>query len=207
MKKKFLISLILIGILLLVSIYISTQDNLRFKLDYEVYNYISFENGKKIVTKITSKNNIKYVEQEDLEKVLTTGTSIIYFGYSTCPWCRNIVAPLIDVTNENDFKNLYYVNVKEINTKEIMPILEEYLEEDDDGNKRLYVPDVYFIKDGKIITHHLGSVDSYKNAFLGMNKEQRQELKSIYQKGIDKLRGENEDEWKIKSSIYGNPWL
>lgn len=195
MKKKILISItILIGILIFAVIYISTQDNLRFKLNYEIYNYIPFENGKKIVTKINSKNNVKYIEQEDLERVLTTGTSIIYFGYSTCPWCRNIVAPLIEVTNENNFKNLYYVNVKEVDTKEIIPILEEYLEEDDAGNKKLYVPDVYFIKDGEIKYHHLGTIDSYKNAFLGMNKTQKQELKQIYQQGIDLMRGENKDE-------------
>ena len=66
------------------------------------------------------------------------------------------------------------------------------IEFDNDGNKRLYVPDVYFIKDGKIVYHHLGSVDSYKDAFKGMNNKQLKELKNIYQEGIDLILGKEE---------------
>lgn len=195
MKKKILItSAVVLLTLILASIYIYTQDNLKFKLNYEVYNHLPFENGKTITTNIAMDNPVKYVNQEELQKLFNKEEAVIYFGYPTCPWCRNIVPTLLEVLEENNIDTLYYVDVKEINTKSILNILEEYLETDEDGNKKLYVPDIYFIKNGKIVYHHLGTVESYKNAFLGMNKKQITELKSIYQKGIDLIKGDDEND-------------
>jgi len=191
MKKKFfLIAGIVVIILLCGGILIYTNDNYRFKLEYEVYNNIEFDNGKTIKTSIPYKNKIKYVKEEELEKILTSGTSVVYFGYPTCPWCRNIVPILIEMVQQSPIDTLYYVDVKSIETKQVLNILEEYLETDDEGNKRLYVPDVYFIKNGTIFDHHLGTVESYNNAFAGMTDEQKEELKDIYQKGIDLIIGE-----------------
>ena len=193
MKKKFFLVLIIVVLFLLVGfIYIYSKDNLKFKFEYEIYNNISYDNGKKIKAKIPFDNKIVYVKEKDLESIITSGNKVIYFGYTTCPWCRNIVSPLVEVINDNNIDKLYYVDVHSDNTKGIYDILDEYLEFDYDCNKRLYVPDVYFIKDGKIVYHHLGSVDSYKDAFKGMNDKQLNELKNIYQEGIDLILGKEE---------------
>lgn len=193
MKKKFFLSFIIIVLFLLFGfIYIYSNDNLKFKFEYELYNNISYDNGKKIKAKIPFDNNVTYVKEKDLESVLTSGDRVIYFGYTTCPWCRNIVSPLVEVINDNNLDKLYYVDVHSVNAKSVYDILDEYLEFDNDGNKRLYVPDVYFIKDGRIVYHHLGSLDSYKDAFKGMNNKQLNELKSIYQEGIDLILGKEE---------------
>ena len=193
MKKKFFLSFIIIVLFLLFGfIYIYSNDNLKFKFEYELYNNISYDNGKKIKAKIPFDNNVSYVKEKDLESVLTSGDRVIYFGYTTCPWCRNIVSPLVEVINDNNLDKLYYVDVHSVNAKSVYDILDEYLEFDNDGNKRLYVPDVYFIKDGRIVYHHLGSLDSYKDAFKGMNNKQLNELKSIYQEGIDLILGKEE---------------
>ena len=193
MKKKFFLSFIIIVLFLLFGfIYIYSNDNLKFKFEYELYNNISYDNGKKIKANIPFDNNVTYVKEKDLESVLTSGDRVIYFGYTTCPWCRNIVSPLVEVINDNNLDKLYYVDVHSVNAKSVYDILDEYLEFDNDGNKRLYVPDVYFIKDGRIVYHHLGSLDSYKDAFKGMNNKQLNELKSIYQEGIDLMLGKEE---------------
>lgn len=193
MKKKFFLSFIIIVLFLLFGfIYIYSNDNLKFKFEYELYNNISYDNGKKIKAKIPFDNNVSYVKEKDLESVLTSGDRVIYFGYTTCPWCRNIVSPLVEVINDNNLDKLYYVDVHSVNAKSVYDILDEYLEFDNDGNKRLYVPDVYFIKDGRIVYHHLGSLDSYKDAFKGMNNKQLNELKSIYQEGMDLMLGKEE---------------
>ena len=52
------------------------------------------------------------------------------------------------------FKNQ---NWKSKNTEEYQKLVEKlsnYLHTDDKNNKRIYVPDVYFVKDGKIIGHN-----------------------------------------------------
>lgn len=193
MKKKFFLVFIIISLFLIIGfVFIYSKDNLKFKFEYERYNNISYENGKKIKVKVPLDNKVVYVKEKELESLLTSGDKVIYFGYTTCPWCRNIVSPLVEVINDNNLDKLYYVDVHSVNAKGIYDILDEYLEFDNDGNKRLYVPDVYFIKDGKIVYHHLGSVDSYKDAFKGMNNKQLKELKNIYQEGIDLILGKEE---------------
>lgn len=197
MKKKIFLVLIIICFLLLTCfIYIYSKDNLRFKFEYELYNNIDYNNGKNIVSEIPTDNKIIYVKEKNLKHILTSGDAVVYFGYSTCPWCRNIVSSLLNIVNDSNIDKLYYVDVKSVDVKKALDILDKYLEQDEDGDKHLYVPDVYFIKDGKIVFHHLGVVDSYKNAFSKMNDEQKKELRNIYQKGIDLILGKEENVWK-----------
>lgn len=195
MKKKiFLIAGIITIILILSGFYIYSKDNYRFKLEYEIYNAIQFSNGKTIKTNIPFDNKVKYIDNKEIKEVLTNKTAVVYFGYPTCQWCRNIVPILMDATNNSKLDTLYYVNVDEVNIEEVKSILEPFLKSNDEGEKRLYVPDVYFIKKGKILKHHIGVVDSYKDAFSGMNNEQKKELLEIYQTGINQILGDEENE-------------
>jgi len=195
MKKKiFLVAGIITVVLLCLGIYVYSQDNYRFKLSYEIYNSIEYNNGKKIPVEIPFDNKIKYVGEKDLKDVLTTKTGVVLFGYSTCQWCRNAIPVLIETVQKSKIETIYYVDVEAVNTESIKEILNPYLREDDEQNKRLYVPDVYFIKDGEILDHHIGTVESYRNAFQKMNEEQKQELQDIYQAGIDKILGDDKNE-------------
>lgn len=191
MKKKLLyVLLVFLLICACFSIYVYFNDSTRFYLSYTIYNYFPYENGKYIKVDIPRDNGVKYLGEEEIYDVFESGTGIIYFGYPECPWCRNIVGPLI-TSNKDSGVLLYYVDVHKLTDKDkLFEILDEYLKEDDDGNKRLYVPDVYFVKDGEILSHHLGTVDSYKNPYLGMSKEQRDELITIYKREINKLKKE-----------------
>ena len=125
-------------------------------------------------------------------KLFKEGTGIVYFGYSTCPWCRNSVPILIDVAKKNKLKVIYYYDIHEENLdsikKELYEILDPYLREKEDGKKDLSVPDVYAIKKGKIKGHHIGTVSSYKNPTKGMNKKQKKELEDIYDSLIKEVK-------------------
>ena len=193
MKKKIIIVTILIILLLLIGLIVYSNDAIRFKLSYEYINTVEYSNGKKIKVSIPLNNQIKYLNNNDIITFLKEGTGIIYFGYNTCPWCRNIVEPLLEVADENNIDKVYYVDIHHISKikKEIINILDDYLRLDEETNtKVLAVPDVYFIKNGKILTHHIGTVDSYKNPYLGMNKKQKEELKKIYNEGIEAINNE-----------------
>ena len=54
-----------------------------------------------------------------------------------------------------------------------------YLLENDNGEKTLYVPDVYFVKDGKIIGNHLSTVDSQTDPYTPLTEGQIKELELI----------------------------
>ena len=195
-RKKKWIFIVLASILVILAIsvmIILTNDQLRFKFSYGIMNYIPYENGEKIVIDIPFDNRIKYLEGKEIIDTFTTGTGIIYLGYSSCPWCRNIIEPLIEVAKENDIDTIYYVNTYDNEfddiSSELMELLDDYLRVDEETNQKvLATPDVYFIKDGKIKAHHISTVESYRNPYRGMNDDQIKELKAIYQAGIEEIK-------------------
>ena len=120
-------------------------DNERF---FKEYNQVPVDN----VYKYASVNEaISLFEQEE---------AIIFFGFKECKWCQSYAPILNEYAKRNNVKIIYYVNIKEdrANNTEaylaLVKLLEKHLETDDKGNKRIYVPDVYFVKNGKIVGHN-----------------------------------------------------
>lgn len=196
MKKNIKRIIIIIGticlLLMIFAIIVISNDNLHFKFDYESLNHIPYENGRKIPVSIPLNNNIKYIEEKEILETLKTKTGIVYFGYNSCPWCRNVIGILIETAKENQIKPIYYVDIHHAIDdvgEELKEYLKNYLRVDEEtGEKVLAVPDVYFIKNGRIVGHHISTVKSYKNPYKGMNEEQKQELKNIYQEIIEEMK-------------------
>lgn len=191
------------------------SDAIKFKEEYEKLNgKTAYEDYKYPSIKILENNHFKYKSYREIIKIIKNGTGIIYFGFNNCPWCRNAVSVLqyvnsdiyyIDVTDLRDSYD--YINNKLIKTKvapdeyyEILNlldgILDEYEIEDNDGNKidvgekRLYVPLVVGIKEGKIIDYHLDTVTLNDNQtpYDLLDNNQKEKLKEIYD--------------RIKSKVY-----
>lgn len=163
------------------------QQTTQFKSEYEKYN------GNGIDVSIDTSVDLKYLDTLEVIDLLENKTGVIYFGFPTCPWCRNIIPILFDVAKENN-EIIYYFNPSSLrgtddeNFNKIMTILDSYLEADENGEKVLYVPDVYFIKNGNIVGHHLGSVISQINPFEPLTDVQKTELKQIYLELINKIK-------------------
>lgn len=192
-KKKILISsLIIFIILILGGIVLYFNDSFHFKLSYEYINYVDYNNGKKIKVSIPFDNRIEYVNEEELIDLLERGTGVLYFGYNTCPWCRNVVPVLIDTVKKSNVDNIYYADLHKLDMKlirsKLYKILNSYLRDDEEGKKVLAVPDVYFIKKGKIIGHHRGAVDGYNNPYKKMKSREKKELSNIYQRFIEEMK-------------------
>lgn len=167
-----------------------TEDSRKFKEEYEKVN--SNEGAVKIT--IPSNAPVKYLSSDELfTKIENKENFVVYIGFPTCPWCRNIVNVLFDTANDNG-ATIYYINSRELksssleNYNKIYELLYDYLDTDQTGNKVLYVPDVYFFKDGSIVGHHLGSVASQTNPKILLNSPQKKELKGIYQDLFNKIK-------------------
>lgn len=167
-----------------------TEDTRKFKEEYEKVN------SNEGAVKITIPNNapVKYLSSDELfTKIENKENFVVYIGFPTCPWCRNIVNVLFDTANDNG-ATIYYINSRELksssleNYNKIYELLYDYLDTDQTGNKVLYVPDVYFFKDGSIVGHHLGSVASQTNPKILLNSAQKKELKVIYQDLFNKIK-------------------
>lgn len=110
-------------------------------------------------TEVDKDNLFIYKTEREIIEILKNGTGIIYFGFPECPWCQRYVAMLNEVAKEQEITEIYYYNIKESRTnntsgyQEIVSILDPYLPIDDDGNKKVMVPDVTFVINGKVKWH------------------------------------------------------
>ncbi len=196
-----------------VSTNTSVKDSTKFKEEYESLNNTDTGNNHKYQElTIADDNPIKYASIKDVNKLLKDGTGIIYFGYPRCPWCRNAISVLLDVAKKNNIETIYYLDSYEIRdtyelvdgkvtkTKEeqdgyqdILKYLDanlsDYVLTDENneqisvGEKRLYVPTVVAVENGKITGFHEGTVslDNKQTAYDALTDKQRNELSDIYQ--------------------------
>lgn len=138
----------------------NNTDALKVKKEYESLNGLENENnGKKYVEiSLDDDNPFTYVTASDIvKKVNNKETFMLYLGFPECPWCCEYVKYLNEVALANDYEKIYYKNIldeRKNNTdfyQELIKILDEYLQYDDEGNKRIYVPAVIAVKKGKIV--------------------------------------------------------
>lgn len=219
MKKNVIILSIIVVIALVIAILFfllnnkGMSDGERFKQEYEELNDSHLE------VNIDSDNMIKYIGLEEAIDIIKNDTGVIYFGYPSCPWCRNAVPVLLDAAASTSLDTIYYVDaynirdVKEIDddgnivtTNEgdslyddllevLDDILDPYTITDDNGEvidlgeKRLYVPMVLFVKNGEVVSYHLSTVDSQEDPSISLNDSQRDELYNIYLDGINNVVG------------------
>ncbi|MBE6155255.1 MAG: hypothetical protein E7164_00670 [Firmicutes bacterium] len=110
---------------------------------------------------ITEDNVFVYRDAQAIIKIMEQGTGIVYLGFPECPWCKAYVKYLNDFAKEVGIEKIYYYNIlndRKDNTPEyqkMVTILEDFLEQDDEANARIYVPNVSFHIDGTIIGNDL----------------------------------------------------
>lgn len=198
------------------------SDAEKFKTEYEAFNDVESQNSdnKYPIINIDIDNPIIYKTPKGILDVLKKETAIVYFGFPTCPWCRNVVETLIKAAKEQNISKIYYVDIKNIRdayefngsikpkqTKngtesyyEILDFfgdkLEEYYVYDEDGNMygtgvtRLYAPTVIAIKDGEILNMHVSTVESHEDPYQKINEEQQKELYDIYSEVMESIKEE-----------------
>lgn len=187
------------------------SDAISFKEEYESLNSKTNSQDKQYLSiNISDDNVIKYASFEEIKEVLTKKSGVIYFGFPECPWCRNIIEPLFESAKEEGIEKIYYFNAHDIRDKkhldddgniivddegtseyhELIKIMKDYLTPyeglENNDIKRLYFPTVVFVKDGKIKDIHIGTIDEQKDPYTPLSGKQKEQLKSIYKKGIEK---------------------
>lgn len=105
-------------------------------------------------------NVFVYRDAKEIIRILENGTGVVYLGFPECKWCQAYVPYLDEVAKENNINTIYYFNIKEDrekNTsdyKKIVELTSEFLGYNDEGEKRVFVPDVYVVLDGEILSHN-----------------------------------------------------
>lgn len=151
MKKKLLIVIsviIIIGGGILLYFVINNKnsennsDNIKFAKEY---------------TEVGEDNVFVYKDIDEIINILKYGTGVVYLGFPECPWCQAYVKYLNDTAKEANIEKIYYFNILEErknNTEkyqEILSILGDNLQRDEEGNLKVFVPNVSFVVNGRII--------------------------------------------------------
>ena len=121
-------------------------------------------------------NVFVYRNADEIIKIMEHGTGVVYLGFPECPWCQAYVKYLDEVSKEVGIEKIYYYNIltdRLNNTKEyqkMVELLKDNLQFDQEGNPRIYVPNVSFHVNGKLIgndyetsldTHDLKDPEEY----------------------------------------------
>lgn len=195
--------------------YVVTNDTIKFEKEYESLNNVDNGKGNKYYAmSIGNYNKIKYSNYEEVFNLLDNGTGVIYFGFPECPWCRQLVPVLIESAIDTNIKDIYYLNIKEDrDTKELVDdkiitknegtedyqklvkklyaYLPAYKGLNNDGIKRIYLPTVVIVKNGKVIKIQ-ESLERYTKRVNGdpykpMDYDEKQDLYDIFVKYFKKI--------------------
>lgn len=142
MNKKIILIITIVFVSLLIGCAQKEPDAQKFAREYNTvdeYNYYVYKDSKEII------------------KILEHGTGAVYLGFPECPWCQAYVPMLNEVADMEGLEKIYYLNILEDrknNTKDyqkIVELLKDYLQYDDEGNPKIYVPAVIFVVKGEIV--------------------------------------------------------
>ena len=183
------------------------SDALKFKEEYESINGDKVKGTEYVVRELTipENNPIVYAEANDIISMMDNNdTFVVYFGFSSCPWCRSILPILLDVAEESDIKKIYYVDVKDIRDKleinddgdvvtikegsegyigllnRLDNVLEDYTLEHNGkevktGEKRIYAPNIVSIVNGEAKELETGISDAQDNPYMELTDDMKKE--------------------------------
>ncbi|MBQ2640304.1 MAG: hypothetical protein IJF92_06070 [Bacilli bacterium] len=141
---------------------------------------------------VSDNNPYEYSNIDEILKIFDGGTGIVFLADSDCEWCSATAKVFTDALNYKNVSKVYYYNPKKIrdkNTKsykKLVSILKDYLQTDEDNNPYLYLPDIYFVKNGKIIGHNNDTATMNGSVDEALNKKTKKELKNKYIELISK---------------------
>ena len=150
---------------------------------------------------VSKDNPFKYVGIDEILEIFESGTGVVFFGNSDDEFSRETVRLFTEAIEDSEVKNIdvyYYDPVvirdnKDYKYNELLALLEGYLNKNNDEDY-LYLPDIYFVKEGKIIGH------DNESAFVATSNEEysideiKNKLFNKYVKLLNDYNREDTDE-------------
>lgn len=179
----------------LVLIITATIITLMLVLTFTMNNNYSVDQRKMALeySKLSINNRFEYVGADEVLEVLNDGTGVIFFGFPECPWCQNTAPILNKAAIESGVKKILYYNPLEIRSEntpkyqQMVKILNKYLTVDENNQKRLFVPDIYIVKQGRIVAHVNDMSKPGDDVNTYFTNKKRSQLLKTYKEALNKL--------------------
>lgn len=149
---------------------------------------------------VPKENAFKYVSIDEVLDILKSGTGIIFFGNSDNETSTKTVKIFSEAIKDSELDEVivYYYNpvvIRDNNTSkymELISLLSGYLDVNDNDEEYLYLPDIYFVKNGKIVSHSNDVVTGSTDEIL--DDEDDSKIKSKYIKLLNEYFEEDTSE-------------
>lgn len=156
-KKQTIISTIIIAVLLAVAAWFtwprpaekqqsSVSSAAKFKTDY---------------VGVADDNRFVVSTPDEVLAKFESGDGLVFLGFKECPWCQKL-APIVDeAAKAENLDKIYYLDIRSAREnndetyQKIVAKLKDYLRKDENGNPRVYVPDVTAVRSGQVVGHFL----------------------------------------------------
>jgi hypothetical protein len=111
-------------------------------------------------TLITGKNLLETKSIDEVTNIINNKTGVVFLCNPKSDWCQYYAYLLNDAAIERGIDKIYYANIadeRNMNSnkyQKLVTALEDYLYTDDTNNKRIYMPNMTVVKDGKILANN-----------------------------------------------------
>ena len=116
---------------------------------------------KAAYSRVADDNRFVFASAGEVLEKFESGSGLIFLGFQQCPWCQQL-APIVDeAAKAEGLDKIYYLDIRharETNDdtyKKLVEKLKPHLRTDENGQPRVYVPDVTALKDGRVVGHFL----------------------------------------------------
>ena len=107
--------------------------------------------------RVAADNRFIYARDVAVLDVLEHGTGVVFLGYPQCSWCQRLSEYVDQAARAEGVDMVHYLNIRQARTsknetyQKLVARLAPYLSKDEDGQPRIFVPDVTIVKHGSIV--------------------------------------------------------
>lgn len=116
---------------------------------------------KTAYSRVANDNRFVFASAGEVLEKFESGSGLIFLGFQQCPWCQQL-APIVDeAAKAEGLDKIYYLDIRharetnDATYKKMVEKLKPHLRTDENGQPRVYVPDVTALKDGRVVGHFL----------------------------------------------------
>ena len=107
---------------------------------------------------VVDKDNVfVYRTLKEINKMIEADSGIIFLGFPACQWCQTYVKYVNEIAKEMQIDKIYYFDIyhdrnnNSPDYQKTVKLLSEHLPINDNNDRRVYVPNLTVVKDGKIL--------------------------------------------------------